>query len=46
MVRTAFTFALAQEIEIELRHIYRGTDWTVRVEGPRFAGDMWYIIVE
>lgn len=46
MHRTARTFAEAQEIAIELRAINRGTDWTVRIEDPRFAGDLWHIYVE
>lgn len=46
MTRTARTFYEAQEMEIELRAIHRGTDWTVRVEAPRFDGDLWHIYVE
>ena len=46
MTRTAKTFAEAQEIEIELRGINRGTDWRVRVVAPLFEGDLWHIVVE
>lgn len=46
MVRTAKTFAEAQEIQIELRAIHRGTDWEVNIYPPRFRGDLWLIFVE
>lgn len=46
MTRTAKTFAEAQEIEIELRGIHRGTDWKVSVVAPLFEGDLWRITVE
>lgn len=46
MTRTAPSFAEAQEIALELRAINRGTDWIVRIESPRFDGDLWYVIVE
>ena len=46
MTRTARTFFEAQEMAIELRAIHRGTEWTVRIEDPRFDGDLYYVIVE
>ncbi len=46
MTRTAKTAAEAFEIATELQLTFLGSDWTVRLEEPRFVGDLYYIIVE
>lgn len=42
---TCATLAEARALAVELRAIYRGTDWTVTIARPYFDGDAYRVVV-